>query len=90
MLLIAKFAENVVTTHYKTRTFECVLQREFDELLYKDVKDVQVQYDELHILCVKNVRNSMREYIRSLKDKSILEGGTKIQYTQLKGERYKI
>jgi len=86
MLLTVSFSENVATDNFKTRHFKCVVQEEFNG----NGSSLQARYDELHIICVKSVRNSIREYIRSLEDKSILQGGIKAQYVKMKGERYKI
>ena len=86
MRITASFSENVVTDNYKTRTFSCVLE---EEVLDNHEEAIIKQYDILHVLCVKSVRESIRGYIASLKDLEILNGGAKVQYVQMKGERYK-
>lgn len=83
MVITASFEENVVTKGYKTRVFKCTLQKEID-----DNEDIQQVYDNLHIQCVKSVRGSMEKYIKSLNNRSLLQGGIKVQYVKMKGERY--
>ena len=87
MIIVAEYSENVVSKGFKTRSFVCRLERDIGDA---DENEIGIVYDELHVKCVKEIRRVTKEYMKNMAHPEHLVDGKEVQFTKMKGTRYKI